>query len=124
MSAWRETLQHLFDVQGGRCYYCGEQTVMDGNGLSTGVRQAQIEHTKPRWRGAKKREGLVMSCHSCNYQKGRLDIEEYRLWKGLRTGNLPYRFALEAPGPVDRDVLVIVSPRFVGGLVRHNESGA
>jgi hypothetical protein len=117
-------MERLFAEQDGLCFYCGHQTWVRPlgytGGVSSRVRVAEIEHSTPRHRGGR---GDVMACHLCNGKKGRMNVEEFRLWCGLRAGRLPYRFACEPPPPIERDMLALVSAKFVGRLVQHNSEG-
>jgi 5-methylcytosine-specific restriction endonuclease McrA len=64
-----EFLQHLWDMQGGRCSYCGDE--MRSNTIS-------LEHMKPIYRGGGNwKENVVFACWDCNSRKGIKTVEQF-----------------------------------------------
>lgn len=82
----------------GFCFYCGEPLVIDSVGvvdsrfpdslcLPSRLRWMQIDHVTPRCQGGSNREhNLQPTCGSCNAQKGRKSLNEYRAWVARKTG--------------------------------------
>lgn len=80
MSRWRK----LYESQGFfQCPYCLKQFPLS---------KATKDHVIPASRGGKTDDtNLVLSCSTCNAQKGALTAEEYAEWKRLefiRNGGL------------------------------------
>ncbi|WP_353057818.1 HNH endonuclease [Devosia sp. YIM 151766] len=81
----------LWESQDGRCWYCGRKVahsrewVPSGEVfvLPDGKLTCAIEHQTPKCRGGSSAAGnLVLSCTTCNSQKGRKTVAEYRDWLG------------------------------------------
>jgi 5-methylcytosine-specific restriction endonuclease McrA len=59
----------IFDRDGNRCVYCGEQFVAD---------ELTLDHVQPRVRGGDRSEGnLVTACKACNTLKGHQRLSEF-----------------------------------------------
>ena len=54
---WLNRVRHLLEVQGGRCFYCGQPIPED---------VASIEHLVPRSAGGGRVDNLVVCCRSIN----------------------------------------------------------
>ena len=59
----------IFDRDGYRCVYCGEQFTAD---------QLTLDHVQPRVRGGDRSEGnLVTACMGCNTLKGHQRLSQF-----------------------------------------------
>jgi 5-methylcytosine-specific restriction endonuclease McrA len=59
----------VFDRDGNRCVYCGEQFPAD---------ELTLDHVQPRVRGGDRSEGnLVTACKACNTLKGQRRLSEF-----------------------------------------------
>jgi 5-methylcytosine-specific restriction endonuclease McrA len=59
----------IFDRDGNRCVYCGEQFIED---------ELTLDHVQPRVRGGDRSEGnLVTACKACNTLKGHQRLSEF-----------------------------------------------
>ena len=73
----------VYSKTNGRCWYCGK--VFDGD--------HNIDHVTPACRGGSNDlSNLVPCCKSCNSQKNKKNLEEYRLYKMEQLGMV---FSLE-----------------------------
>lgn len=61
--------QTVFDMTGGRCYYCGCELNFD---------DFHMDHVQAKSKGGKVRDNLVPACRDCNIMKCDLSIEEFR----------------------------------------------
>jgi hypothetical protein len=82
------------------------------------------DHAHPRSRGGTDEiDNLVPSCFHCNAAKGWLTLEEFRLVRALRAGNLSFAFPGEEPLP-QRDWLCCHSKEYERTLVVANQPWA
>ena len=93
-------LQHLWDQQNGRCYYCEAPLVPVWAGTTKAERQKkrhapdearafQVDHALPRARGGKnRRANYRLCCVECNKHKGVLTEEEFMAVIALRNGGV------------------------------------
>jgi 5-methylcytosine-specific restriction endonuclease McrA len=59
----------IFDRDGNRCVYCGEQFIAD---------ELTLDHVQPRVRGGDRSEGnLVTACRACNTLKHSQRLSEF-----------------------------------------------
>ena len=62
--------KELWITQSKRCWYCGKELPLHG---------AHLEHLTPKSKGGgNEATNLVLSCPSCNLQKGTMSLGEYR----------------------------------------------
>lgn len=59
----------IFDMTGGRCYYCG---------CKLDVKTFEVDHYAPRALGGKDKNNCVPSCRECNSFKSCKTIEKFR----------------------------------------------
>lgn len=123
MKTIRET---LFESTGGLCFYCGQPVVPQKfrdrrDWLNIDRRRMLVrEHAQPLRRdGADTTANTVPACPSCNWLKDAFTLEEFRLCRGLRSGNPTARFACEAGPPSPREWLCVHSPGFERPLILH-----
>lgn len=115
---------------GGRCFYCGahvrcadEELPRDWLLLRGGVTMVP-DHAHPKSRGGDDGvDNRLPACGGCNAAKGWLTVEEYRTVKGLRRGDLSFRFAGEDPA-LQRDWLCVHSEERERELFLHNQPWA
>ena len=61
----------LFEEQGGKCYYCGEE-------ITSGQLDHKISIAKG---GSSNRNNLALACTQCNAEKHAKTEDEYREWR-------------------------------------------
>lgn len=120
----------IMEMLQGHCAYCGK--IMSKNSMS--ANKGTIDHVVPlAVGGSSKLKNLLPACSSCNAEKGRLSIEEYRvIWQsrisaflvrmGFKFDNLPpVRFYFESKLNVGSTVELIRDDRVVknyGGVIK------
>lgn len=78
------TLIGLHAKYGGKCTYCGTDTVL----LANVPNGASVDHYVPRSEGGSYLpNNKVLSCVSCNSRKGMLSLEEFETYKLIRPGS-------------------------------------
>lgn len=115
----------------GRCFYCGvhvrcgdEELPHDWLLVKGGGVTMVPDHAHPKARGGVDVvDNRLPSCGWCNSAKGWLNVEEFRLLKGLRAGNLSFRFPGEEP-EIARDWLCVHSEGCERDLFLHNQPHA
>lgn len=77
----REQQQEIWEKTNGRCCYCGTP-------LNPFKRRSYTyEHVDPQYNGGgNETENLMPCCQSCNSQKGKKTLSEYRKWLKGRNG--------------------------------------
>jgi hypothetical protein len=89
----------------GRCFYCGvhvrcgaEELPRDWLLVRGGGVAMVPDHAYPKARGGSDTvDNRLPACGGCNAAKGWLTVEEFRFLKGLRAGDLSFRFPAEEP---------------------------
>lgn len=72
----REEREAVWDMTGGRCFYCGVQT--------NPFRDFSIDHVVPVSKGgANLQDNLIPCCTTCNSSKRDSDLEAWRIQKGV-----------------------------------------
>lgn len=61
--------EFLFNMTGGRCFYCG--CLLDFNNF-------HLDHIVPKSKGGKNPDNLVPACIDCNEFKSDLSVKEFR----------------------------------------------
>lgn len=68
-------LRKLYIKENGKCFYCGEQTVLSPVRIEN---QATVDHYIPTSRGGSNADSnRVLACVECNMAKGSMMPEEY-----------------------------------------------
>lgn len=62
--------QKIYEITQGKCFYCG---------CELNFKDFHIDHFKSRATGGKQSKNLVPACSDCNYCKGKMDIEDFRI---------------------------------------------
>ena len=79
------TRQRIFELDGYRCVYCGEQFPLD---------ELTIDHVDPRVRGGDRSDGnLVTACRACNTLKGHRRLSDFLLAEEVARANF-FRYAV------------------------------
>lgn len=110
--------QAIWDLTGGRCFYCGCDLIADsdrqpmlGSYADNPERSMEADHKlATKLGGADDLANTVPACGGCNVRKGLKTPDEFRLWLMITDGRPPEPFFGEehrAP----RDWLVVVTPR-------------
>lgn len=70
----RAKKDEVYNLTGGRCYYCGER--LDRENF-------HVDHFIPQSHGGKDKNNLVPACPDCNMMKSDMSIENFRweIWE-------------------------------------------
>jgi 5-methylcytosine-specific restriction endonuclease McrA len=75
-------LRKLWAEQGGKCWYCGHDTIIATHieGQGNPKNAATLDHKIPKCRGGgpPNKPNKVMACKKCNEWKGAKTIQEFR----------------------------------------------
>lgn len=77
----RRAKKLLFKRQGGKCYYCGVQTINWNPRLAVNKPTlATLDHIVPLAHGGafSPRENCVLACFRCNNERGTMDADAFR----------------------------------------------